>query len=347
LKRPDRPDGGSNDLDNPDHLRSLDRHGSHQLFVRARLIDDGTIDNLSRLRAVVLGSAAGGGVPQWNCGCAVCALAWSGDSRVTRRSQSSIAVTVDGENYALVNASPDLRAQILANAALHPRKVLRHSPIKAVIVTNADVDHVAGLLTLRERQAFALHATAATIATLGANAIFNVLAPDRVERKAIALNAPFAPLEGLSVVAFPLPGKVALWLEGDQVEIGGESEATIGLEFRVSGKRIVYAPGCAGVTDALLERVEGADILFFDGTTYTDDEMIAHGLSQKSAQRMGHTAMSGPDGALERFAAAKVGRKIFIHINNSNPALIGGSLERRRVEDAGWELAFDGMEVAP
>jgi pyrroloquinoline quinone biosynthesis protein B len=299
------------------------------------------------LRAVVLGSAAGGGVPQWNCGCAVCALAWSGDPRVARRSQSGIAVTLDGENYVLVNASPDLREQIVANVALHPRKGLRHSPIKAVIVTNGDVDHVAGLLTLRERQAFALYATAATIATLGANAIFNVLAPELVERKAIALNVPFSPLERLSVVAFPLPGKVALWLEGDQVEVGGESEATIGLEFRGDGKRIVYAPGCAAVTEALLERVEGADVLFFDGTTFTDDEMIAQGLSQKSAQRMGHTAMSGPNGAIDRFAGAKVGRKIFIHINNSNPALIDGSPERRRVKDAGWELAFDGMEVSP
>ena len=113
------------------------------------------------------------------------------------------------------------------------------------------------------------------------------------------------------------------------------------------GKRVVYAPGCADVTDALLERVEGADVLFFDGTTFADDEMIAHGLSQKTAQRMGHTAMSGPEGALKRFARAKIGRRIFIHINNSNPALIAGSPERILVEDAGWELAFDGMEVAP
>jgi pyrroloquinoline quinone biosynthesis protein B len=299
------------------------------------------------LRVVVLGSAAGGGVPQWNCACPVCALAWSGDARVARRTQSSIAVTVDGDAFALVNASPDLRQQILATPVLHPRGGLRHSPIGGVIVTNADVDHVAGLLTLRERQNLTLHATTATLATLAANAIFNVLAAECVERRAIALNVPFAPLAQMEVTAFALPGKVALWLEGDQVEIGGESETTIGLELKAGGKRVVYAPGCADVTDALLERVEGADVLFFDGTTFADDEMIAHGLSQKTAQRMGHTAMSGPEGALKRFARAKIGRRIFIHINNSNPALIAGSPERILVEDAGWELAFDGMEVAP
>jgi pyrroloquinoline quinone biosynthesis protein B len=298
------------------------------------------------LRVVVLGSAAGGGVPQWNCGCPVCTLAWSGDVRVARRTQSSLAVSLNGESFVLVNASPDLRQQIIATPVLHPRG-LRHSPIDAVIVTNADVDHIAGLLTLRERQNFTLHATAGTHATLAANAIFNVLAAELVERRAIALNMPFAPLPGMEVTAFALPGKVALWLEGDCVEIGGESETTIGLEFQAAGKRVVYAPGCAHVTDALLERVEGADVLFFDGTTFTDDEMIAHGLSQKTAQRMGHTAMSGPEGALARFAEARIGRRIFIHINNSNPALIEGSPERRLVEEAGWELAFDGMEVAP
>jgi pyrroloquinoline quinone biosynthesis protein B len=266
---------------------------------------------------------------------------------VGRRTQSSIALSVDGDAFALVNASPDLRQQILATPVLHPRGGLRHSPIRGVIVTNADVDHVAGLLTLRERQNLTLHATTATLATLAANAIFNVLAAECVERRAIALNVPFAPLAELEVTAFALPGKVALWLEGDQVEIGGESETTIGLEFKAGGKRVVYAPGCADVTDALLERVEGADLLFFDGTTFTDDEMIAHGLSQKTAQRMGHTAMAGPAGAMKRFARAKIGRRIFIHINNSNPALIAGSPERRLVEDAGWELAFDGMEVAP
>jgi pyrroloquinoline quinone biosynthesis protein B len=297
------------------------------------------------VRIIILGSAAGGGVPQWNCACPVCALAWSGDPRVAHRSQSSIAVTLDSESFALVDASPDLRQQIIANPALHPRRGMRDSPIRAVIVSNADVDHVAGLLTLRERQCFTLHATGGALGALGANAIFNVLADDVVERRTIALNRPFAPLENLQAVAFPLPGKVALWLEGDDVEVGGESEANVGLEFAAEGRRVIYAPGCAEITDAFIERVEGADVLFFDGTTFTQDEMIAHGLSQKTARRMGHTPMSGPGGALDRFAGVRIGRKIFIHINNSNPALVARSRERRLVEDAGWELGYDGAEV--
>ena len=296
------------------------------------------------LRIIVLGSAAGGGVPQWNCTCPVCALAWIGDPRVARRTQSSIALTIDGESFALVNASPDLRQQIIDNPRLHPRRGLRDSPIRSVIVTNAEADHVAGLLTLRERQGFVLAATAATHAALRANAIFNVLADDVVERRTIALDVPFSPLAGLEVVAFPLPGKVALWLEGEEVD--GESDSTIGLELRANGRRIIYAPGCSRITDALIERIEGADAMFFDGTTFTDEEMIAHRLSSKTARRMGHIAMSGPGGALERFAKTHIGRKIFVHINNSNPTLIAGSPERRMVEDAGWTLAFDGEEIA-
>ena len=294
----------------------------------------------------MLGSAAGGGVPQWNCACQVCALAWAGDPRVERRTQSSIAATLDGESFALVNASPDLRQQIIDNPPLRPRRGLRDSPIRSAIVTNAEVDHLAGLLTLRERQAFVLHATAATHAALRANAIFDVLAGDVVERRTIALDVPFAPLAGLEVVAFSLPGKAALWLESGSAETGGESDATIGLELKAKGRRAIYAPGCSRISDALLARIEGADALFFDGTTFTDEEMIAERLSSKSARRMGHTPMSGPGGALERFADIHVGRKIFVHINNSNPALIAGSPERIMVEEAGWTLAFDGEEIA-
>ena len=229
-----------------------------------------------------------------------------------------------------------MRQQIIDNPSLHPRRGLRDSPIRSVIVTNAEVDHVAGLLTLRERQSFVLAATAATHAALRANAIFNVLADDIVERRTIALDVPFAPLAGLEVVAFALPGKAALWREGGAVEVGGEDDATIGLELRAKGRRVIYAPGCARITDALLARVEGADALLFDGTTFTDEEMIAHRLSSKTARRMGHTPMSGPGGALERFADSRIGRKIFIHINNSNPTLIAGSPERMMVEEAGW-----------
>jgi pyrroloquinoline quinone biosynthesis protein B len=298
------------------------------------------------LRVVVLGSAAGGGVPQWNCRCPVCSLAWSGDARVKRRSQSSIAATADGEAFVLINASPDLRQQVIDAPSLQPRDGSRSSPIKACVVTNADVDHLAGLLTLRERQNFALYATSATLAALAANPIFDVLAADCVERKVIRLDEPFEPVPGLALSAFATPGKVALWQEGESVEIGGVGEGSVALELRHDGKRLIYAPACAKATPAFRERISGADVLFFDGTTFTDDELIAAGLMAKTAQRMGHTPMSGPEGSMAALAGVPIGRKIYIHINNSNPVLIEDSPERRAVEAAGWEVAADGMEIA-
>ena len=213
-------------------------------------------------------------------------------------------------------------------------------------MTNADVDHVAGLLTLRERQKFALYATGATLAALAANAIFAVLAADCVARKVIRLDEPFEPVPGLTLRAFSTPGKVALWQEKETVEIGGEGEGSVALELRHDGKRLIYAPACAKVTPALRERISGADALLFDGTTFTDDELIAAGLMAKSAQRMGHMPMSGQGGSAAALADIPIGRKIYIHINNSNRVLIEDSPERREVEAAGWEVAADGLEIA-
>jgi pyrroloquinoline quinone biosynthesis protein B len=298
------------------------------------------------VRILVLGSAAGGGVPQWNCRCPVCSLAWNGDAQVKRRSQSSIAVSNDGDAFVLVNASPDLRQQILAAPSLQPRTEPRSSPLMACVVTSADVDHIAGLLTLREGQPFELYATGATLSALAANPIFKALADDCVKRKPIELERPFEPAPGLVFTAFGAPGKVALWQEGESVAIGGEGEGTIGLDMRGGGKRALYSPACAKVTPAFKARIAGADALMFDGTTFADNELIELGLSGKSAHRMGHVAMSGPDGSIAAFGDLKVGRKIFIHLNNSNPVLIEGSPERRRVEEAGWEVAYDGMEIA-
>jgi pyrroloquinoline quinone biosynthesis protein B len=276
----------------------------------------------------------------------VCLAAWDGGAKVKRRTQSSIAVTSDGGAFVIVNASPDLRQQILSVSALHPRAGARSSVVRACVVTSADVDHVAGLLTLRERQPFELFATGATLRALAANPIFDVLAKDCVERRPIALETPFEPLPGLVFSAVAAPGKVALWQEGERVEIGQEGEGTIALELKHAGKRAFYAPACAKVTPALKEKVRGADLLLFDGTTFAENELIELGLMQKTARRMGHIPMSGPDGSIEAFASLPVGRKIFIHLNNSNPVLIEGSLERRRVEEAGWEIAYDGMEIA-
>jgi pyrroloquinoline quinone biosynthesis protein B len=297
------------------------------------------------LRILVLGSAAGGGFPQWNCRCPVCELAWAGDRRVSPRTQSSLAVSADGERWLLLNASPDLRQQILATPPLHPRTPGRHSPIEAVFLSNGDVDHVAGLLILRERQRLTLYATEAVLKVVDENPIFRVLDPALVDRVPVALDTPVDTNLGLEVTAFAVPGKVPLYQEGSEVRIGAETDTTVGVKIAGAGTHFFYIPGCAAVPPALLRRIAGAPLLFFDGTTYTDDEMVRLGLSQKTAHRMGHVAMSGPNGSLRTLAGADLGRKVFVHMNNTNPVLIEGSAERRAVEAAGWEVAFDGMEI--
>ena len=298
---------------------------------------------MGRLTALVLGAAAGGGFPQWNCNCPVCALAWAGDPRVTPRSQAGIAVTADGENWLLCNASPDLRSQVLANPALHPRAGLRHSPIRAVLLTGAEIDQAAGLLTLRERQDIALYATPATLAAIADNPMFGALHPDRVTRHALSLGAIFSPVEGLSADIFTVPGKVPLYLEGDDPEIG-ESTVNVGVELTGGGRRLLYLPGAAAVTPAIRERMQRADAILFDGTLFTDDEMIALRVGEKTGMRMGHMPIDGPEGSLAALSDLQA-RRIYIHINNTNPILIDGSSARRRVEAAGFEVAYDGMEI--
>jgi pyrroloquinoline quinone biosynthesis protein B len=277
--------------------------------------------------------------------CPVCRLAWSGDKRVRPRSQSSLAVSADGERWLLLNASPDLRHQIIASPCLHPRGGTRQSPIRAVFVTNADVDHLAGLLTLREQQSFVLFGSKVTLAQ-ASSGVFRVLNRDLVQLRETAFDEPIDTGLGLKVTAFAVPGKVPLYLEGAAVEIGSESDSTAGLEISDGRSTFFYVPGCAKINEALAKRLNGAKLIFFDGTTFTDDEMVRLGLSQKTAWRMGHVAMSGEDGSLNRLAPCGIARKIYLHINNTNPVLIEDSPERATVLEAGWEVAYDGMEVA-
>ncbi len=305
----------------------------------------------------VLGSAAGGGFPQWNCNHPNSRRARAGEVGAPARTQSSIAVSSDGEHWMLCNASPDLRQQINENRVLQPTPdgPLRASPIQAVVLTNADVDHVTGLLTLRESQAFNLYATAKVLGVLAANSIFNVLNPAFVARCPIALDTRFEPTRpdgaslGLAVTAFAVPGKVALWLEDAQkgVDIGAIGEDTVALEIEslASGRRFFYIPGCARMTDELAARLEGAALVFFDGTLWVDDEMIRDGVGVKTGTRMGHLSVSGPAGTMAAFAGLNVARRVFIHINTTNPILIDGTPERRAVDAAGWEVAYDGMHV--
>jgi pyrroloquinoline quinone biosynthesis protein B len=299
---------------------------------------------MGRLTAIVLGSAGGGGFPQWNCRCPVCQLAWAGDTRVKARAQASLAVSGDGEQWILLNATPDLRAQLLATPSLQPRADLRSSPIAAVILTGAEVDQVAGLLTLRERQAFTVLATDDTLAALEANPIFGVLAADAVRRRTVALGVRFPLPGGLEAELFAVPGKVALYLEGEAPALAAETGANVGVEIVCGARRLAYVPGAAAVPPALRERMAGADVILFDATLFTDDEMIATCTGEKTGRRMGHMPLDGPDGTLAALAGLG-GRRILTHINNTNPILIEDSPQRRKVEAAGFEVAHDGMEI--
>jgi len=274
---------------------------------------------------------------------------------VTARTQASLAVSGDGERWFLINASPDLRQQIQAHDILHPRRGLRSSPIEGVIVTGADVDAIAGLLHLRERQPFTLYASRRVLDVIAANPIFDVLAEDCVKREAVPLGRPFEPRHvdgsgsGLSVELFDVPGKVALWLEVGRSsdQLSGQSGDTVGVEVSAGSARLLYIPGCARMTDDLKQRLREASVVLFDGTLWQDDEMIRLGLGPKTGQRMGHMSVSGSEGTLAAFRDVPVKRKILIHINNSNPILLEDSTERTGVEKEGWEVAYDGMEVSP
>lgn len=293
------------------------------------------------LHILILGAAAGGGLPQWNCGCPNCDAARRGE--IPALSQSSIAVSGDGTHWTLVNASPDLRQQLEATPPLHPTGP-RRSPLEAVLVTNGDIDHVAGLLTLREKQPFRLLATPEVHAVIAANPMFQALDPTLVSREPVQLGARIALLPGLDATLFPVPGKVPLYLESDDVVTDAEGELTVGVDLAAAGARAVYVPGCARMTPALADRLRGAALVLFDGTLYRDDEMIAQGLGAKTGRRMGHMPIGGPDGSLAAFDGLGIGRKVYVHLNNSNPVLDPRTPERAAVEARGWTVARDGME---
>jgi pyrroloquinoline quinone biosynthesis protein B len=300
---------------------------------------------MRRLTAIVLGSAAGGGFPQWNCRCPVCQLAWAGDQRVKPRTQASLAISANGEDWLLINASPDLPDQLRRTPALHPRGDTRGSPIKAVLLTGAEIDQVAGLLSLRERQPFALYAPAEALAVLETNNVFGVLAPDVVQRQAVAPGANSALPGGLQAELFAVPGKVPLYLEGENPETMSEGAGTVGVELEANGARVIFIPGAAAVTAAMRERMERADVIFFDGTLYRDDEMIVTKTGTKTGRRMGHMSIDGPDGSLHALRDLHA-KRIYIHINNTNPILVDGSPERTHVIRSGWGIAEDGLELA-
>lgn len=306
------------------------------------------------MKILVLGAAAGGGFPQWNSNDPAAHRSRAGDLAAPSLTQSSIAVSADDRRWVLFNASPDLRQQINGNHALHPRvgEGLRASPLSAVVLTNADVDHVAGLLSLRESQPLSIYAHPRVLDVLARNSIFNVLNPAFVSRHALLLDEWQAVRDqagvdlGISVRPFAVTGKVALWLEEDRQPLTNMAGDTVGVEISDGRQSFFYIPGCAAMDAGLERRLKGAALVFFDGTLWRDDEMIVGGFGTKTGQRMGHMSCSGENGTIETFSRLFVARKLFIHINNTNPLLIRDSPERRYAEAAGWEVAHDGMEIA-
>ena len=292
------------------------------------------------LRAIVLGAAAGGGFPQWNCRCAVCRLAWAGDARARARTQASIAVSGNDAEWILLNASPDLTAQIRATSALQPHEGTRGSPIAAVVLTGAEIDQVAGLLSLRERQTFTIYGPPRVLATVFANPLFAALDSQAVTREAVSFDRPFKLPGGIEARMFPVPGKVPLYLENTAAD--RPEEFNTGLELRKDGKSIVFVPGAASIPADVERRAAEADLIFFDGTLFTDDEMIRAGAGAKTGRRMGHMPVSGEDSSLR--ALNGNAKRVYLHINNTNPMLIEGSPEYETVRGAGWDVAYDGME---
>jgi len=296
----------------------------------------------------VLGSAAGGGLPQWNCGCSNCQTARRGGQGVRPRTQESIAVSGDGDSWFLVNVSPEVRAQIESFEGLWPRGD-RHTPLAGILLTNGDLDHCLGLLSLRESHRLTVYATEAVRAgfTEG-NVLYRTLErfPGQVIWRRLQLDEEQR-LGGeravLSVMAVPAPGKLPLHLEGLRQP---SREDSVGLVIRDerTGRRLAYLSGVGGWSPEVERAAEGADVVFFDGTFWSSDEMIVAGLGTRRAEDMAHWPVGGSGGSLELLSRL-AGRKILIHVNNTNPALREGGPERQALADAGVEIAADGMEV--
>ena len=306
------------------------------------------------MRIEILGSAAGGGFPQWNCNCTNCQSLRAGTFQGSPRTQTQVTVTNNNQQWFLLGASPDLRLQIEAAKFLHPRAGLRNSPIHGVILTSADVDQVAGMLSLRELQPLQVFLTTSLKKILCEdNSIFGMLnrAPDQVTWKEIQPGKDFSlpaldgSASGLACSPISLghryPVYVASALEGISPE-----ESLLGLIVTsAAGKRVAYMPAVPVIGDAFLRLLEGVDLLLFDGTFWTDDELIRVQGSGATAQEMGHVPVSGPEGTLQKLSGLNRPRKVFIHINNTNPMLNESGREYREVQNAGWEVAHDGWSM--
>lgn len=307
------------------------------------------------MRVKILGSAAGGGFPQWNCACQNCRRFRAGQFRGKARTQTQVAVTSknDGKWY-LLNASPDLRSQINATPELQPRDGLRSTPIAAVVLTSAEIDHVVGLLHLREFQPLRIYATGSVRFILNEeNSMFSALQrmPEQAVWTDIRAGEAFdlAPVRGPASELLCTPIGVSeefpeFATRNHRIKLpGGEAVLGLRIESKAGRKRLVFLPGLPRVDDSLLEELKGCDLVLVDGTFWADDELLGVGGGRRASE-MGHLPISGPEGSLSRLARLTKPRKIFVHINNTNPILDEESEGRRVVLDAGWEVAEDGWD---
>jgi pyrroloquinoline quinone biosynthesis protein B len=309
------------------------------------------------MRIKILGSAAGGGFPQWNCGCRNCAGVRSGAVRAKARTQTQIAFTPDEHAWFLVGASPDLREQIVGASELAPRAESSSSPIGGVFLPSADVDAVAGLLHLREFQPFFVFSTAVVQrAVKGENRIFKVL--ERGEspvqwqtlssRGRLGIHLSESPGEAPTFLCNTIPtGGFYPDYVSDELRRGASADdASVAFLFEQSGKKVFIATALSGQNGEWQKAAASADVVLIDGTFWSNDELKKTGRSARSARDMGHLPLSGADGLLAQFPAEAAGRKILIHINNTNPILDEDSAEHHAVLEAGFELAYDGMEIS-
>jgi pyrroloquinoline quinone biosynthesis protein B len=309
------------------------------------------------MKILVLGSGAGGGFPQWNCNCANCAGQRSGRIRAAERTQSSIAVSADGQAWVLLNASPDIGGQIRRHPQLHPRHGLRDTPIKAVVLMDAQIDHVTGLLGLREGPCIDLYATRCVFEDLTSGLpLLNVLqhycgtrwhmlAVDGT-RTRFEFEIEAAP--GLRFTALAIPGKAPPYSPHRREQVVGDNIA-LRVESLANGSSLFYSPGLAHVGDEESAWMGAADCVLVDGTFWQDDEMQRAGLGANTAADLGHLAQQGTNGRpgmLEALRDTAAARKVLIHINNSNPILDEDSAPRRALDALGIEVAHDGMEIS-
>ena len=312
------------------------------------------------MQVKILGSAAGGGFPQWNCACPNCRSLRAGTFRGKTRTQTQLAISSDSKQWFLLGASPDLRAQIEATPELHPQapeNVTRHSPIAGAVLLNADIDHVLGLLLLRELQPLNTYASLSVRRILTEdNSMFVMLQRvadqlkwDEIERdEAFSLLNPTGEDSGVRCRALSLGRHYPAYVSKRRQTELMRREASLGLIVESpSGKRLAYMPAVPQIDDALLKEADSADVLLFDGTFWSDDELIRVQGSGQTSWEMGHVPVSSPEGSLEKLAQLRCPRKIYVHINNTNPMLDEASAEHRQVREAGWEIAEDGWQFDP